>query len=396
MGDTGCHAKDCAAGRPAEPFASLAANAASDSPPDVLLHVGDYNYRGTASKVSFKDPQTGQITTDWAYDAGDGTQENENCGQAPDSGFVSQNSPQSTQPDAWEFWRDDFFTPAGEMLWSAPWIFARGNHELCSRAGPGWFYFLDASSNLPAGGGLQRSCPTPDPKANPFENVVLVEPYLVDLGSLQMLVVDSANACDAFATPQMTAFSSAYAEQFAQVGNLTPSAGVTWLMTHRPIWGVEAFEPGTSTGCSSENHYGCINRTMQYAIRQSLEGNLPAGIQLLLAGHMHRFQSLTFSSQRPPQLIVGDSGVRLDGRPPTGSFTAQVGDTETQGRATGASITTPNGPVNAFAFMEIRFSTEGWEGILTNLDKTIQIASCGSEKQSQGSVCEFESGLEVK
>ena len=42
-------------------------------------------------------------------------------------------------------------------LAAAPFLYARGNHELCSRAGPGWFYFLDASTKLD--GGTQLSCP---------------------------------------------------------------------------------------------------------------------------------------------------------------------------------------------------------------------------------------------
>ena len=29
--------------------------------------------------------------------------------------------------------------PAAELLATAPWVVARGNHELCSRAGLGWF-----------------------------------------------------------------------------------------------------------------------------------------------------------------------------------------------------------------------------------------------------------------
>ncbi len=63
--------------------------------------------------------------------------------------LLSQNSTGNPDADAWEAWWLDFFQPAGDLLTAAPWVFARGNHELCSHAGPGWFYFLDASSELP-------------------------------------------------------------------------------------------------------------------------------------------------------------------------------------------------------------------------------------------------------
>lgn len=396
MGDTGCESSDCARGEPAQPFAVLAAQAAK-TPADLLIHVGDYNYRGTAAKVSLKDAQSGKVTTQWAYDAGDGSRQSENCTQAPHSGFVSQNSAQSTQPDAWEFWRDDFFEPAGELLWAAPWVFARGNHELCSRAGPGWFYFLDASSNLPAGGGRQLSCPAPDPSANPFENVVPAPPYRVDLDQFHLWVVDSANACDAFVTPETIAFNTAYAGQLAQIGAATPAEGTTWLVTHRPLWGVEEYEAETSTGCTSENQYSCINQTLQKAVGQALGGKLPQGIGLLLAGHMHRFQSLTFaSSDRPPQIIVGDSGVKLDRRPPIGTFNTAVEGMQASVRSTGADVTAPSGPIEAFGFMEIRLLQGGWEAVLTDLKGEVRIASCGNAQQAQGSVCEFEPGIEVR
>lgn len=59
-------------------------------------------------------------------------------------------------PDSWEAWRADFFAPAAPLLSRAPWVPARGNHELCSRAGPGWFYFLDPHSDL-LGGALRAA-----------------------------------------------------------------------------------------------------------------------------------------------------------------------------------------------------------------------------------------------
>lgn len=53
------------------------------------------------------------------------------CGNGPNV----NNSTGNPDADAWEAWWLDFFQPAGELLTAAPWVFARGNHELCSHAG---------------------------------------------------------------------------------------------------------------------------------------------------------------------------------------------------------------------------------------------------------------------
>jgi hypothetical protein len=395
MGDTGCNTKDCAPGEPAEPFASLA-RAAAARPVDVILHMGDYNYRGTNTPVTMTDA-SGQVTQAWAYDAGDGKVESAHCMQAPDAGFVSQNATGAQPHDSWETWRDELFAPAGELLWAAPWVFARGNHELCSRAGPGWFYFLDPGSNLSAGG-EQRACPAVDPGKSPIDNEVLVPPYRVDLGTLHLIVVDSANACDSFAPPEAGAFLDAYSEQFVQVGRLTPAAGTTWLMTHRPLWGVQFYEAGETTACTSENQLSCMNQTLGHGVEEGLGGALPAGIRLSLAGHMHQFQSLTFDQgKRPPQLIVGNSGVSLYAGSPVGTFTTAIDGIPVQGRAIGPQVTTAGGSsVAAYGFLDITYQHDGtWTGALVNTARDTVLATCGSAGLATGSVCELAPGLTV-
>ena len=393
MGDTGCkepetgsdggtgdHAsvQGCEPGAPAQPFAKLAKAAASAEPADLILHMGDYNYRGTPSKISVKGKQ------EYAYDAGDGTEESEQCLQAPDSKFYSQNADKNSPHDMWETWRDDFFRPAGDLLSSAPWVFARGNHELCSRAGPGWFYFLDPSSGLPEGGGKQTSCPTPNPKAEPLTNVVINEPYRVDLESLNVIVFDSANACDAFVAP--SAFAEAYLERSAGLAKLTDGSQTSWFMTHRPIWGVQGYTAETTTGCTPNNDYSCINQTMQAAMGR----NLPEGIKLSLAGHMHHFQSLTFPAEsgRPPQLIVGDGGVELsDDGIKTPSFEVQVQEKEAQARQIGKKSATG---VQGYGFLEIDYESDGsWSGVLANTAKSVTLAECGSNWPGGNSICEL-------
>lgn len=384
MGDTGCKSSDCAAGTPAQPFAGMAA-AAAKTPPDVILHMGDYNYRGTGSKIEVT--IDGQTSQQWSYDAGDGTDASENCGQAPDSGFLSQNAANAGPRDNWPAWRDDFFAAAGELLSAAPWVLARGNHELCSRAGPGWFYFLDPSSNL-FGVGSQVHCPAPEATGNPMASVVLSPPYRVHLGSLDLLVVDSANACDGFVTPAMKDFTSAYVEQFRSLAALAPGSGRAWLMGHRPIWGVGSYQAGESTGCTADNQLACINQVLQNALAEGLSGALPASVELSLAGHMHHFQALTFpGSSRPPQLVVGNGGVALAAGGPTGMFQSTVQDLAAAVFDIGTQVTTAQGAVPAYGFLDITLQPGGWSGRLMNPADQTELALCGSAAAREGAVC---------
>jgi hypothetical protein len=410
FGDTGCKlgaAADgaCPAGSPAEPFARLA-SAAAAARPDLVIHLGDYNYRGTPSKVLFteRDGASAKQVGQWVYDAGDGTDESERCVQVAGSGFYSQSAPGSAVPDTWQAWNDDLFSAAAELLAAAPWAVARGNHELCSKAGLGWFYFLDPHSDLVPGDD-QLSCPPPDPAKAPIDNVVLTPPYALDLGSLTLLMVDSANACDSFTEESFTA---AYRRQLTEVGRLAPAAGRTWWVSHRPLWGVTGFEAGESTGCtdaggSGEDDYGCINQTLQAALSRGLGGELPPAVELVLAGHMHRFQAITFGpseadteAPRPPVVVIGTGGVELDPSPPVGAFATEVGGRAAKVLVTGAEVGTPEGGKAAFGYLEVVLdgAGEGWSGRLIDPAEGLTLATCGSPGEGgRDAVCTLAPGV---
>jgi hypothetical protein len=324
LGDSGCTGSDCAAGQPAEPFRTIAALVAElDPPPDVLLHMGDYNYRGTSSKLEI-DGETVEV-----YDVGDNVPNDPQC--QLDGPYYSQNAGYIPERrDSWEDWRDDFFMPAGDLLNTAPWVFGRGNHELCSRAGPGFFYFLDPSSDPPTGGTGHRSCPpqgdqTP-PEDGALAHALLTEPYAVDLGSLRIAVFDSANACDNFAPERLTA---PYTEQLAEVLSVASAGMPTWTLSHRPFIG--------AVSQNADGSWTTINHTLQASVKAALDqdfgGVVPAGLQLALAGHMHTIEVLTPegpAAELLPQIVMGGSGVELAGDgTPDGSFTLPVGGIDT-------------------------------------------------------------------
>jgi hypothetical protein len=201
---------------------------------------------------------------------------------------------------------------------TAPWLFVRGNHELCSRAGPGWFYLLDSGSSLLGGDRRQQFCPAqtpaswrpgawPKPPALPFEGgpfpIVITPPVRLKLGELDIVSVDSSNAGDSvlFDVP-------AYIEQYGRVAELLSEGRPTWLATHRPIWGVVSKTKGAEAG---NEPYGFVNITQQAALAKVFPKGLPSNVTAVLAGHIHRFQAIGFGGRRPPQLVVGTAGVEL-------------------------------------------------------------------------------------
>ena len=183
----------------------------------------------------------------------------------------------SPHGDNWPTWQTDFFDPAAPMLANAALLAVRGNHEDCARGGAGWDRFLDVFAYGP--------CTAHEPA------------YPTTLGGMRFFVLDSSTGVDV--QPTRTAV-PLYARDFAALRALGPAP--TFLLTHRPMWALE----GTLTGGTLT-----INRTLQAA-----EGNpRTLDVQLVLSGHVHLFEALTFADRRPPQIVVGTGGDTLAGVP---------------------------------------------------------------------------------
>ncbi len=340
FGDSGCKPshQDCNNHSSNWPFPALI-QAAAQQPADVVLHMGDYNYSGTPGSITIKGQ--GQVNV---YDAGDNT--TQGLCQIP-GGYYGQNSPGSEFPDSWIHWQTDFFNAAQAMFAVAPWVFARGNHELCSRAGTGWFYLLDPNSSLLGEYQSQLSCP---PATNPTP-AVLPPPYVVNLDGLNVAVIDSANACDSGIL-----HAESYRNQLALLQQLLEDSkdqDNTWVQTHRPLWGVDKLDTGGSCGLDA-GKYCIINQTMQTAMTQAA---LPKQVDLIMSGHMHRFQVLDFKSNKhPDQFVVGNSGVKLSGLHPK----------KTKSLSVDGHQATVMG-VKQFGFMNFQLQDKSqWQGQLLN------------------------------
>lgn len=402
FGDSGCKAKDCAINTPAEPFKSLADAGAADKP-DLVLHMGDFNYRGTSGKTYFSERQSNgkmKQVQQWPYDAGDGLDSKDHCGQTADTPFYSQSATNSNRPDIWRNWKDDLFTAGQKLLAAAPWITARGNHELCSRAGPGYFYFMDPNTNLTEGG-QQWSCPTPHVDRGTFENTTQPPSYKVSFQNLDILMMDSANACDNFSNSDYTEL---FAAEFAEINGFANSEDKqTWLVTHRPIWGIEPYQAPKppkapeSTPCDSNDQYACVGQMMQKAIEAQPTGALADNIDLVITGHMHKFQSVSFPGEgRPANLIVGSSGVALAGGAPYGDTELIIDGLNAEVLSTASQVEFAGENYAAFGFMRMQLTEDGgWEGLLVNPAKDLVLAQCSSEPVSAQGMCRLAPGISV-
>lgn len=180
--------------------------------------------------------------------------------------------------DNWLTWQADFFTPAAPLLRAAPWVAVRGNHEICARNGAGYLVFLDPRL---ADNGAIAPCTDIFPS------------YTAQAGGQAFVVIDTSNADD-----QCTATacnSAAYRPVFAA---LSPPAN-SWLVTHKPLWAVRK---GPTV----------VTASLQDALQG---GQLPAGVSLALAGHIHFWQLLSFADARAPQFVLGNGGTLLAKEP---------------------------------------------------------------------------------
>jgi hypothetical protein len=320
IGDTGCRLKGGdkafqACNDPkAYPFAQISASAAAWKP-DLVVHVGDYLYRETACPAD----QAGCAGSAWGYGA--------------------------------DAWRADFFTPAAPLLAVAPLALARGNHETCERAGQGWRRYLDPSAYA-----LHRNCNlAADDGVGDF-----TEPYAIPLGDhAQLILFDSAAvpakplAAD---DPRAVRFRVAY----GRIALLATGASHSILVDHHPILGLGAKrdKDGAVTlanGNGLQSVFGTFGPRMA-----------PLGVDLLIAGHIHLWEALSFSSDHPGQIINGFSGtqedvVPLPAAPPPGVEPAP-----------GAVIEAMSSWVDGFGFMTLeRRGDDAWDAQIRDVSGAV-------------------------
>ncbi len=326
IGDTGCRMKKSGnayqACNDAEqyPFAKIAASAASWKP-DLVVHVGDFHYRENACPEG----NAGCLGSSWGY--------------------------------GWDAWRDDFFTPAAKLLQAAPWVVVRGNHESCARAGQGYWRFIDPRALL-AG----RDCNAAvDDRDGDYS-----APYAVPLGQdAQLLVIDSsATRWQGFdeKNPQQQHSLERYRADYLALAALSQRATHNIGLIHHPILAFDA---------AANADGGITLRTGDAGLQQAWGGLdstlLPPRIQLLLSGHVHLWEQLSFSSGHPSQLVAGFSGTEEDSAPLPASLPPDAAP------APGAIVEHFSSWVGGFGYMTLeRSGPQSWDVTVRDADGAIK------------------------
>jgi hypothetical protein len=310
IGDTGCRLKIADnAFQPcndpkAYPFAQVAAAAAAWKP-QLVIHVGDYLYR----ENDCQDGHPGCAGSVWGYGA--------------------------------DAWRADFFTPADPLLRAAAWAVVRGNHENCNRAGQGWWRFLDPRPLVP-----RRDCnQAADDNIGDYS-----DPYGVPLGDgFQLIISDSSNTPGGpLAEDDIRA--ARYRDAYAKMAVLAARFPHNIETQHHPVLGFAAhlnkageakLDPGNG---GLQSVWGPLSATY-----------FPANVDFLLAGHIHLWEMVNFSSPHPAQFIAGFSGtlediVPLPATPPDGATPAP-----------GAAVQAMSSWIDGFGFMTLeRVGEDRW------------------------------------
>jgi hypothetical protein len=281
------------------PFSTISAVAAGMQP-DLVLHVGDYQYRDNPCPPG----NTACTGTPWGYGS--------------------------------DTWMADLFIPAAPLLAAAPWVMVRGNHETCNRAGQGWYRYLDPN---PYDTTDTKTC-----NNSAFDNAGTTStdftlagnynaPWAVSFGDTQFVVFDSANSSKTAYSP---ANQQPYTAELAQAQALVnPNLLNIWAV-HHPVLGYSAANPPTIG-----------NPGMQSVMNAAYPGNYyPANVGIAMHGHVHDFQALDFSSNHPATFVAGNGGDNLD--------TALPATYNPNAVLTGSGITLPalGTVVNSFAFSQ--------------------------------------------
>jgi len=309
IGDTGCRlkgkeAQDC--NDPERfPFARVAASAAAFKP-DLVIHVGDYHYREDPCPAT----QAGCAGSPYGY--------------------------------GYDAWAADFFTPARSLLAAAPWVLARGNHESCSRAGQGWWRWLDPRPYL-AG----RDCTLP---ANDAVGEYS-DPYAVPLGEgAQLIVFDTANTSYKGLAPGDPR-RAAYAASYRKIDALARQAPYNIGVDHHPLLAFGA----TRDAKTGEVRLFGGDQGLLDAFGDVDPAYLPRSFGMLLSGHVHLWEQTSFASGHPTQFVSGFSGtaediVPLPAVPPPGKTPAP-----------GAIVEHMSSWIDGFGFMTMeRTAAEAW------------------------------------
>ena len=279
IGDTGCRVddddvQDCSkvSGTDLAEYWPLARNSQSIAAekPDLTVFTGDFYYRESPCLPTLE------------YQA--------KCGGSPAPvGDYRFN-------DTDHGWMADVFIPMAPLFRAAPMLAVRGNHEQCDRGGNGWFLFFEVTTELGP-----DAC-APELLGGPTTpNITPSWAFDAPIGkgrTLRLVAVDSAYGRNFDVTDWVNEQRPRYVQ--AQELSAPKQGRESWLVTHRPMFGIEPVEesvPGRLRWTSID----------QTAAAQGLIDNY----QMMVGSHVHVAQVVKIPGQ-PVQMVVGNGGSKPD------------------------------------------------------------------------------------
>ena len=275
FGDSGCRLKGTAiqaCNDPQEWPLALNARSMVRDRPDVAIFLGDFFYREAACPAA----------------------NSALCGgsPAPLSGVPFTDS-------AWG-WVADVFVPMAPLFQALPLHVIRGNHELCTKGGNGYFLFFD-----PAFGTSQACAPSPEGVA-PVVNSPTTSVDLAISGgrTLRLVSVDSSNGVDDAIDDTIAA---SLRPLYVEADRQARGADEAWLLTHRPITAIvsSTYLPPPPTAATQ---WTSITNTFA-------SSGLLGGYDLMLSSHVHLAQAVQIPGL-PGEIVLGNAGALLE--PTTG------------------------------------------------------------------------------
>lgn len=179
----------------------------------------------------------------------------------------------------WKPWELDFFLPMNNIFSKLPLIIVRGNHEDCKRAFLGYRNFL---KNEP----WNEDCRA------------IEKTQIIEFPSFTVVNVDSSAVDD---KPEFSSeIEKNYITEFERVNKILEEKKLNnvVLVTHKPVYGVAPFL------------HAFIPTNLN--LRKYLErSKLMNKVKIVLGGHVHTSMVIK-SAKKPSQIILGNSGTKLD------------------------------------------------------------------------------------
>ena len=163
-----------------------------------------------------------------------------------------------------------------------------------------------------------------------------------------------------------------FRETYSKLDQLSHNAVFTFAATHHPILGIAATEK------KGQVEYHAGNPGIQAAFGKLNPAILPSGVDVLLAGHIHLWQQISFSGDYPSQFVAGFSGTQEDTVPIPAALPADVSP------APGAVIEHFSSWVDGFGYMTLeRKGPKTWSATIWNLDgKAVNHCQISGRKSS--------------